>query len=559
MAKKYNIDIENDKINILVIDDEEDMREFVAMCLEDFGYNVTKASDGADGIIQLNSNKFDLIISDIEMPKITGLDLLKLIKKENNSVSVIMLTGVKKVTTAIEVLKLGAEDYLIKPIKVEELKLSVEKSIYIRKLKEQNINLIKENEKYQVQLENMVEKRTEQLEDAIFSSLTIVASAIEAKDPYTRGHSNRVRLISLDIAKTLGLSDDELSILEYGAMLHDVGKIGIRDEVLLKKGKLDNSEYEHIMSHPYVGSRIIENINYYAPMIDCVKYHHEKYDGTGYPNKIVSGTTQITTKPEGLLIANYASQLVLDAGLADEQDFSFQAGAGGMSLAFVKYLGDYLRKNKKFASFARGGSTKYLVDMLDEGLVKYILDGQSFDLAGVKSLRENANHISTNPFVSYNYHTKGCFAPKVKTAVLGATEVDLDFNVNVNTHSDGWLLHGIGGFTDCTDSYMTIITAPLVRKVNPIIVDRVHTITAPGSNIDAIVTDQGIAINPKRDDIKERLKNSTLPIISIEELREKAYKITGDRPTPVTTDEPVAVIEYRDGTVIDTVFKLETE
>ena len=286
MAKKYNIDIENDKINILVIDDEEDMREFVAMCLEDFGYNVTKASDGADGIIQLNSNKFDLIISDIEMPKITGLDLLKLIKKENNSVSVIMLTGVKKVTTAIEVLKLGAEDYLIKPIKVEELKLSVEKSIYIRKLKEQNINLIKENEKYQVQLENMVEKRTEQLEDAIFSSLTIVASAIEAKDPYTRGHSNRVRLISLDIAKTLGLSDDELSILEYGAMLHDVGKIGIRDEVLLKKGKLDNSEYEHIMSHPYVGSRIIENINYYAPMIDCVKYHHEKYDGTGYPNNL---------------------------------------------------------------------------------------------------------------------------------------------------------------------------------------------------------------------------------------------------------------------------------
>jgi len=282
-----------------------------------------------------------------------------------------------------------------------------------------------------------------------------------------------------------------------------------------------------------------------------------KVDKIGDPNKIVSGTTQITTKPEGLLIANYASQLVLDAGLADEPDFSFQAGAGGMSLAFVKYLGDYLRKNKKFASFARGGSTKYLVDMLDEGLVKYILDGQSFDLAGVKSLRENANHISTNPFVSYNYHTKGCFASKVKAAVLGATEVDLDFNVNVNTHSDGWLLHGIGGFTDCTDSYMTIITAPLVRKVNPIIVDRVHTITAPGSNIDVIVTDQGIAINPKRDDIKERLKNSTLPIISIEELREKAHKITGDRPKPVTTDEPVAVIEYRDGTVIDTVFRLD--
>ena len=156
----------------------------------------------------------------------------------------------------------------------------------MQKLKEQNTKLFNENKRYQEQLEKMVEKRTEQLEDAIFSSLTIVASAIEAKDPYTRGHSNRVRLISLDIAKTLGLKQDELNVLEYGAMLHDVGKIGIRDDVLLKKGKLDDREYEHIMSHPFVGSKIIENINYYAPMMDCVKYHHEKYDGTGYPDNL---------------------------------------------------------------------------------------------------------------------------------------------------------------------------------------------------------------------------------------------------------------------------------
>jgi len=380
MDKKFNIDIENAKINVLVIDDEEDMREFVAMCLEDFGYVVTMAVDGADAIVKLNSKAFDLVVSDIEMPKMTGLDLLKLIKKDNSLISVIMLTGVKKVTTAIEVLKLGADDYLIKPIKVEELKLSVEKSIFIKKLKEQNLNLIKENEKYQVQLEKMVEKRTEQLEDAIFSSLTIVASAIEAKDPYTRGHSNRVRLISLDIAKILGLDDDQLSILEYGAMLHDVGKIGIRDDVLLKKGKLDNSEYEHIMSHPFVGSKIIENIKYYAPMIDCVKYHHEKFDGTGYPDNLkgegipllariiaVADTydAMTTTRP-------YRKALSKEKALTILAEIKFSQLDPKLVDIFIEnnlYESDYDSDQKKDIKFNKNGVKSFYKTSYDEELM----------------------------------------------------------------------------------------------------------------------------------------------------------------------------------------------
>ncbi len=380
MDKKFNIDIENAKINILVIDDEEDMREFVAMCLEDFGYGVTMAVDGADAIVKLNSKDFDLVVSDIEMPKMTGLDLLKLIKKDNGLISVIMLTGVKKVTTAIEVLKLGADDYLIKPIKVEELKLSVEKSIFIKKLKEQNFNLIKENEKYQVQLEKMVEKRTEQLEDAIFSSLTIVASAIEAKDPYTRGHSNRVRLISLDIAKNLGLNEHQLNILEYGAMLHDVGKIGIRDDVLLKKGKLDSAEYEHIMSHPYVGSKIIENIKYYAPMIDCVKYHHEKFDGTGYPDNLkgekipllariiaVADTydAMTTTRP-------YRKALSKEKALTILAEIKFSQLDPKLVDIFIEnnlYESDYDSDQKKDIKFNKNGVKSFYKTSYDEELM----------------------------------------------------------------------------------------------------------------------------------------------------------------------------------------------
>jgi len=282
-------------------------------------------------------------------------------------------------------------------------------------------------------------------------------------------------------------------------------------------------------------------------------------DSLGDPSKIVSGTTRITENPERLKIAKWAAEIVKDAGLIDEPEFSFQAGAGGMSLAFVKYLGEFMREKGVSAAFARGGSTALLVDLLNEGLVKFILDGQSFDMAGIKSLAENPNHIDTNPFVSYCYHTKGCFAPKVKVSVLGATEVDLNFNVNVNTHSDGWLLHGIGGFQDTTDAYLTVITAPLVRKGNPIIVDDVVTITAPGEVIDVIVTDYGIAINPKRQDLLDRLKGSNLPIKSIEELRAKALELIDNKqpPKPETTDRIIAAIEWRDGTVLDVVRQLK--
>jgi citrate lyase subunit alpha/citrate CoA-transferase len=280
-------------------------------------------------------------------------------------------------------------------------------------------------------------------------------------------------------------------------------------------------------------------------------------DKIGDPGKIVSGTTKVTTDSDRLKIASYAAQVVRDSGLIDQPEFSFQAGAGGMSLAFIQYIADYMRDKGIVADFVRGGSTQILVDMLESGLTKFILDGQSFDLAGVQSLRDNWNHIETNPFVSYNYHTKGCFAPRVKVAVLGATEIDLEFNVNVNTHSDGWLLHGIGGFQDAADAYMTIITAPLYRKINPIVVERVHTVTAPGAVIDVLVTDHGIAVNPKRQDLSDRLNKSNLPIVTIEELQKKAVESTG-KPEPARTkDNVAALIEWRDGTVIDAVREID--
>jgi citrate lyase subunit alpha/citrate CoA-transferase len=236
----------------------------------------------------------------------------------------------------------------------------------------------------------------------------------------------------------------------------------------------------------------------------------------------------------------------------------FQAGAGGISLAFLGFLAERMRARGVRAPFARGGSTQHLVDLLREGLVGYILDGQSFDLAGVASLRDNPRHIATSPFVSYNYHSKGNLASQVGVSVLGATEVDVAFRANVVSHSDGLLLHGIGGWMNTLFADVSILAFPLFRNRIPIVVDEVITCCAPPELIDVVVTERGIAVNPRRQDLLERLRGSSLPLLRIEELRDLARRICGQPQAPHRDlDQPVAVVKWVDGTVIDTVWRVE--
>ena len=271
---------------ILVIDDEEELREFVSMSLELNDYDTVQAENGIDALEKIDNDNFDCIVSDVEMPKMTGPEFLKAFREKNTIIPVIMLTGVKNLNTVIEVMKLGAQDYLVKPINVDELLISVEKSIEFKRLKEENIKLLKENKKYQKHLEEMVERRTFQLKDAIFGSLIIIASAIEARDPYTKGHSNRVRLISHDLGTCMDLREKDINTLDYGAMMHDVGKIGVSDNILHKNKSLTDDEFDQIMSHPTIGAKIVEGITFFEPMIDCIKYHHERFDGKGYPGEL---------------------------------------------------------------------------------------------------------------------------------------------------------------------------------------------------------------------------------------------------------------------------------
>jgi len=275
-------------------------------------------------------------------------------------------------------------------------------------------------------------------------------------------------------------------------------------------------------------------------------------DKIGEPAKIVSGTTQITKSPDRLLIAEYAARFVAEAGIMQE-GFSFQAGAGGTALSFSIFLAEMMREKHIKARFVRGGSNSYLVKMLEEGLTNYILDGQTFDLEGVRSMRENRGHINTSPFTSYNYHGKGNFASLVDVVVLGATEVDVNFNANVVTHSDGRLLHGIGGWQNCLFSKCTILPVPSFRDRIPVIVDNVTTLCGPGELIDVVVTERGIAINPRRTDLRAKLKDSSLPIVDIRDLKSEVESICGKPEPPHTAEKIVAAIKWVDGTVMDVV------
>ncbi|MEX0893281.1 MAG: citrate lyase subunit alpha [Gemmatimonadota bacterium] len=304
---------------------------------------------------------------------------------------------------------------------------------------------------------------------------------------------------------------------------------------------------DHLVPFPCVPWQIQGNHVDFVVEVGCV----------GDPERIVSGTTRITRSPDRLLIAEYVARFVRDAGIMRD-GFSFQAGAGGIALAFVQYLKGFMKEADVRARFVRGGSTGYLVELLREGLTDYILDGQTFDLAGVRSMAEDPRHVATSPFTSYNYHGKGNIASMVDAVVLGATEVDVGFNANVVTHSDGRLLHGIGGWQDCLFAGCTILAVPAYRDRIPVLLDRVTTLTGPGELVDVVVTERGIAVNPRRTDLLHAVRDSSLPIRPIEELKAEVERLVGGPPeAPRVTERPVAIVNWVDGTVLDTVWQVE--
>ncbi len=279
-------------------------------------------------------------------------------------------------------------------------------------------------------------------------------------------------------------------------------------------------------------------------------------DKIGIPEKIISGTTRITKSPDRLMIAEMTAKFCLETGILHEGS-NIQSGAGGTSLAITNYLHETMKAKNIKSNVGFGGSTKYMVKMIEEGTMSHILDAQAFDLDAVRSIAENEGHHQYPVFNAYNFHSKGNLTSMMDIMILGATEVDVNFNGNVITHSDGYMLHGIGGWQNCLHAKTVILPVPLFRDRIPVIVDEVTTITGPGELVDVVITERGIAINPRRQDLIDKLKDSDLPLVTIEELKAEADRICGVPKKPEFTDEVVAVVKWVDGTVIDSIRKLK--
>ena len=278
-----------------------------------------------------------------------------------------------------------------------------------------------------------------------------------------------------------------------------------------------------------------------------------RVDAIGNPQGIVSGTTKITRDPVGLVMAERAVEVIRHSGLLQD-GFSFQTGAGGASLAAAKFLMDVMVRENIRGSFASGGITGYLVDMLNAGCFRSLMDVQCFDLKAVESIRTNPAHQEISAMHYASPGAASAVVDSLDVVILGATEIDTDFNVNVHTDSRGAIMGGSGGHSDtAAGAKLSMIIAPLFRARLPIVTERVRCISTPGRDVDVLVTQRGVAVNPRRAELAERLKAAGLPIVDIHELKEIAERITG-APAPVPSgDQVVARVIHRDGNVIDAI------
>jgi putative two-component system response regulator len=272
--------------NVLIVDDESDIRELLSDFLEGEGYECSLASDAIEALdIFKSAPEIDLVMSDIRMPGKSGLDLLGEIKEIDSDVMVVMISAVKDIESAITAMSKGAYDYVAKPFKLTEVGLIAKKAIEKR-------NLVLENKEYQRGLEIKVAEKTRELQKALFKldqtylfTLRALVVALDTRDEETQGHSLRVVKYTLKLAELMGIKDEQqLKVIEYGALLHDIGKIGIPDAILRKPGNLTPEEWEVMKTHPWIGFKILHKIEFLEEASQIVLHHHEKLDGSGYPD-----------------------------------------------------------------------------------------------------------------------------------------------------------------------------------------------------------------------------------------------------------------------------------
>src|SRR5690242_5020141 len=262
----------------LIVDDEERLRQVLTHVMRRDGFRCIEASNGAEALDQLRRYPVSLVLTDLRMPRMDGMELLRQVRTYHPDVAVVMITAVPDVEAAVSCLANGAMDYLIKPFRLEEVRARVSQAMERRRL-------ILENRQYQERLKERVAAQASRLEQLFLAGVQALAEALELKDPYTRGHSVRVSQYSSILARRLALADEIVRQIELGGHVHDIGKIGVREAVLNKSEKLTDEEYEHVMTHPLVGWRVLAPLLGDAPVaLNIVRWHHERSAGRGVPD-----------------------------------------------------------------------------------------------------------------------------------------------------------------------------------------------------------------------------------------------------------------------------------
>lgn len=280
---------------ILVIDDDPSIRKVLSLSLERLGYSVKLATNGQEGLDFLSADDLepDCVLLDIRMPVLTGKEALPKIREICPLTPVIMLTAYNDLATGLEAMKNGAFDYLVKPSRLEHIAETIARAIRYRDIMKEKVEQDKKNEEYRLTLERTMQSKTLELSEtynklraANMQTVQALAETIEAKDQYTQGHCERVRSLAVRLAQELKLPADQIEPLEFAALLHDIGKIGIPERILNKVGPLDPEEIEVIKMHPLIGAQILSIVEFFAPAINGVRHHHERWDGMGYPDGV---------------------------------------------------------------------------------------------------------------------------------------------------------------------------------------------------------------------------------------------------------------------------------
>jgi len=274
------------RANILIVDDEAPIRALLGEFLEQTGYQVQLAGNGHEALAALDGNSFDLVMSDVRMPGMNGLELLTEVVRKHPTVGVLMLTACEDLTLAVNAMRIGALDYLLKPFRLSEIAVSVKDALDRKK------NMLQQEQRLQL-LEETVHERTselrrmlERLHDASEITLEALVSALDAREHETHAHSKRVSEFTLFLAREIGVESQLFDVIRRGAMLHDIGKIGISDTILLKPDKLTGEEWVEMQKHPQIGYWILDGIEALKPASEIVLSHHERFDGDGYPRQL---------------------------------------------------------------------------------------------------------------------------------------------------------------------------------------------------------------------------------------------------------------------------------